>query len=448
MKHFFLTMFFAGILLFFQQQAGHCQTFTGSGGAIPDDGTTIEFSINVQGLVPSTIDTSSFGLETVCIDLTHTWDSDLDIRLIAPDGTSVVLTSGNGGSGHNYSVTCFNSHATEPVISGSAPFNGTYRPQGWLGIVNNGQNPNGIWTLRILDTYPWADTGTLHDWSITFGNDPSGVFTLDSSDIPIVVINTGGVPIPDEPKIHGMMGIIWHGPGNINYITDPFNAWYGHIGIEMRGSSSQLFPKKPYGFETRDEFGNNMNVQLLGMPIENDWVLIPNYSDKSLMRNSFTYDLARSMGYWAPRSRFCEVVVNGEYAGVYALMEKIKRDDDRVDILPMTNADISGDALTGGYIIKIDKWTGSNNDGWESSFLPMAHPDNQKINFLYHYPAPDSIVPAQKNYIQSFILQFESTLWGPQFNDPVNGYYQYIDMNSFIDFFIINELRKMLTDIV
>jgi len=418
------------------------QTFSGNGGQIPDDGNAIEFSILVQNLIPSTIDTANFGLETICINLNHTWDADLDIRLIAPDGTSILLTSGIGGSGQNYSVTCFNNHATASIMSGHAPFNGTFRPLGWLGKANNGQNANGTWKLRILDTYPWADTGILYDWNITFGSNPSGLFNLYSSDIPIIVINSNQLEIPDEPKIDAMMGIIHNGQGNLNFINDPFNDYSGHIAIEMRGSSSQYFPKKSYAFETRDEFGNNNNVNLLGLPKENDWLLIANFTDKSLMRNSFTYDKAREMGYWAPRSRYCELVINGEYLGVYSLMESVKLDDDRIDIAELLPDSITGDALTGGYILKIDKWTGANNDGWQSAFLPPIHSNGQTIFFMYHYPKPDIIVPQQKAYIQNFINQFETTLNGNQFNDPVNGYYQYIDIQSFVDYFIINELAK------
>lgn len=418
------------------------QTFHGSGGNIPDDGNSIEFTIQVQNLQPPYINTTTFGLESVCINISHPWVSNLDISLIAPDGTKVLLTTGLGGDGDNYAVTCFNSNALNSIISGYAPFNGTYKPIGSLGLVNNFQNANGSWRLRILDTYAFADAGSLNNWNITFGNHPSPVFRPDSSELPIVIINSNGQHIPDEPKITAHMGIVDNGPGQINHRTDPFNAYNGFIGIELRGSSSQMFPKKPYGFETRDSSGNNLNVALLGMPSENDWMLIPNYTDKTLMRNSLTCDLARNMGYWAPRSRFCEVFVNNEYMGVYALMEKIKRDNDRVNITPLTPSDNSGDALTGGYMVKIDKMTGQGNDGWTSAFPPPVNNNGQTIFFQYHYPDAQEITPQQKNYIQAYIDTFETVLSGSQFNHPVNGYYKYADLNSFVDYFIINELGK------
>ena len=113
---------------------------------------------------------------------------------------------------------------------------------------------------------------------------------LDSSDLPIIVINSSQ-SIVDEPKITADMGIIYNGQGVRNYLADPFNDYNGEIGIELRGNTAQDFPKKSYGFETRDSLGNNNNVSLIGMPSENDWILYGPYSDKSLMRNVLTFKL-------------------------------------------------------------------------------------------------------------------------------------------------------------
>ena len=154
--------------------------------------------------------------------------------------------------------------------------------------------------------------------------------TLTSSNLPIIVIDTYEQVIPDEPKISAHMGIIFNGSGEINYITDSSSHYDGDIGIEIRGHSSQhYFPKKQYGLETRDSEGENINVSLLGMPEENDWILYAPYSDKSLMRNVLAYDIAKSLGSYAPRTQFCEVILNNDYVGIYVFMEKIKKDSNR-----------------------------------------------------------------------------------------------------------------------
>lgn len=262
-----------------------------------------------------------------------------------------------------------------------------------------------------------------------------------SSNLPIVVINTNGQEIPDEYKITADMGIIYNGEGVRNYITDPFNHYNGKIGIELRGSSSQQFPKKQYGVETRDSLGNDFSFPLLGLPSEADWVFFAPYNDKSLIRDALSYRLSREMNRYASRSKFFELVLNGEYMGVYVLFEKIKRDANRVNIKKLNPADTTGDAVTGGYILKIDKLDGEGNDGWYSNFLPFPQ-SNKQIFWQYHYPKPEDIVQLQKNYIRSFILAFESAMHGPYFADTVLGYPKYIDANSFADFILLNELVK------
>ena len=261
-----------------------------------------------------------------------------------------------------------------------------------------------------------------------------------SSNLPIVVINTNGQAIVDDPRISCDMGIIDNGFGSINSITDSFNDYDGKISIEYRGSSSQFFPKKQFALETQDSVGNNNNVSLLGMPVENDWILYAPYSDKSLMRNFLTYNLGSKMGHYSPRTVYCELVVNGDHKGIYILMEKIKRDNNRVDIAKLDYDDNSGDSLTGGYIVKIDKHTGSGGADWLSDFPTMS--GGGSLYFQYHYPEASVMSSQQLDYIKSYVDSFEYALSGSNFTDNSNGYAKYIDVNSFIDLYIINELSK------
>lgn len=255
-----------------------------------------------------------------------------------------------------------------------------------------------------------------------------------SSDLPIIKINTFGEQIPDEPKIVAHMGIIDNGPGNRNYIfSDSLNGYNGQIAIETRGASSSTFPKKNYGFETQTEDGENNNVNLLGMPKENDWILHGPYSDKSLIRNVLAFHLGNQTDRWAPRTRYCELFINDEYRGIYVLMEKIKRDDDRVDIAKLDSDDNAGDSLTGGYILQVDRFEFGN--GWFSSFLPNHF-------FVFHHPNASDLTLAQAGYIQNHISNFEQVLAGGNFADPDLGYSQWIDVGSFIDHLLVVELSR------
>ena len=271
---------------------------------------------------------------------------------------------------------------------------------------------------------------------------PSFAQTFTSSNLPIVIINTNGFAIADEPKTTADMGIVYNGAGVRNNLIDPQNNYNGKIGIEVRGSSSQMFPKKQYSIELRDGLGAGVAASLLGMPAEEDWVLFAPYNDKSLMRDVLAYKLARDMGRYAPHTRYCELVLNGEYMGIYILMEKVKRDKNRVDIANLAPDEIAGDNLTGGYLIKIDKQSGSGNGGWLSSFTPPNRAGNQQIFYQYDYPSAANIVTQQKEYIKKYLFDFETTLIGTSFTDPANGYEKFIDVDSFIDFFIMNEVGK------
>jgi hypothetical protein len=263
----------------------------------------------------------------------------------------------------------------------------------------------------------------------------------DSSVLPLIIINTTGQVILDEPKITAHMGIINKAQGLYNHPTDSFNEYDGIIGIEHRGSSSSFFSKKGYGLETRDSLGQNNNVSLFGMPSENDWVLHGPYSDKSLIRNYLAYYCGSRMYNYCPRTQFVEIIINNDYKGVYLFVEKIKRDKGRVKVSKLDEDDLSGDSLTGGYIIKIDKTTGINNDSWLSNFQTNS-PNPKDVSFLYHYPEADDIKPAQKTYIQSFMSTFENALSSAFFLDSSIGYKQYVDINSFVDYYLLNEATR------
>jgi hypothetical protein len=212
---------------------------------------------------------------------------------------------------------------------------------------------------------------------------PLSAVVFTDSNLPIIVIQTNK-EIQDVSRVYGNMTIIYRGPGQRNSLQDisveEAVNYSGMIDIEFRGSSSQATPKKGYGFSTLmpDGFTGD-NVSLLGMPAEHDWVLNGMVFDPACMRDYLCYNLSRKLGEYASRTVYCEVVINGEYKGLYLLQEKIKADDDRVDITKINPEDLTADDITGGYIIKADKTTGDDPIAWT-----MYTWQSLPVNYIHH----------------------------------------------------------------
>lgn len=259
------------------------------------------------------------------------------------------------------------------------------------------------------------------------------------SNLPLILINTHGQEILKDQGIVASMKVIDQ-QNTRNSMNDTVYSYNGSIHIEYHGQSSYYnsWPKKSFNVELVDSQENNIDEPLLGMPAGNDWVLYGPYNDKSLIRNALTYELSRRLGHYAPRTAFCEISVNNEYMGLYLLIEKIRRDKNRVDIAKLDSTDIEGDDLTGGYIVKIDKGDWSEF-GWNSKYVST---NGYQINFYWHYPKAYKILPVQKEYIKKYIDTFEDVLMGADWNNPALGYYRYADMPACVDYFIINELSK------
>ncbi|MFM8740748.1 MAG: CotH kinase family protein, partial [Cytophagales bacterium] len=234
--------------------------------------------------------------------------------------------------------------------------------------------------------------------------------------------------------------------------------------------------------EAINDAGNDMEVSFFGMAAEEDWRLIGHVVnlkdkyifDKTLMYNYIGYELSRSIGKYASRTKFVELELNGEYLGVYVFMERLKRDSNRINIKSL-NANSTN--LTGGYIITIDKssvgaagigkplsyfdtnWDDDARYTKENSFRSQYdifknlitfppygtpyHPQKYlETYFLYEYPKQDEVTPAQKNYIANYIHLFETALISDDFSGGSRTYTNFIDIPSFVDYFLINELCR------
>ena len=266
-----------------------------------------------------------------------------------------------------------------------------------------------------------------------------------SSNLPIVILNTGGANIPDEPKIEATMKIIKRPENELNYVIDESNPDYldfdGPIQIEVRGSSSQLFSKKQYSLTTYDSTGEKDNVKLLGLPKENDWILNALAYDTTFVRDYVSYKLSNSLNQYASRAEYCELILNGEYRGIYMLLEKLKADDNRINIKKIKDDDNELPDLTGGYIVKADKIEGTEELGWS---MPSYGWGN--VNFAYEVPKPEDKTSQQDDYIQNVFNQLADTSYNPSNNSSnaslFDGYPSIIDIPSFIDFMLLNELAS------
>lgn len=255
---------------------------------------------------------------------------------------------------------------------------------------------------------------------------PNKPIELKSSNLPILIINTNnGDTIRDEPKITATLEIIYNKKDLRNDISDISHKSSGPIGIEKRGNWNTLFDKKSYGFETRDLSGNNRNVKLLGLPKENDWILNGFCLDKTLMRNAIAVFITEKMGNYTSRYQFCELVINGNYEGVYALHEKIKIDKRRLNISKLSPSVNDKDSITGGYIYEVAQQ--GKDFGKRRRF---KDPKYEELN------------TRQKEYIKNYDDAFRKVMDSTIYNDPLIGYPRYIDVETFVDEIIVQELTK------
>lgn len=328
-----------------------------------------------------------------------------------------------------------------------------------------------LWSLGI---FIFISCQEKPDVLVPTGDDGQ-VFAIDTEDsqIPYLVIDTQGASIPYEPGV----------PAQMKIYEKKKLVQTQRIDIEFRGKTSfRLSDKKGFNFEAIDASGEGMDVSFFGMPAEEDWRLIGHVVnvkdryiwDRSLMYNFLGYELSRSIGKYASRGTFVEIEVNGEYLGVYYFCEKLKRDSQRIDIKSL-NATSSN--LTGGYILTIDKvsigddgigkplsyfysnWDDdaryTNQNSFRSAydvfrkeiafpaFGPPYH-QNQYLEtyFLYEYPKARNITDDQKKYIADYLHAFETALITDDFDSGLRNYANYIDIGSFVDYFIINELCR------
>lgn len=224
--------------------------------------------------------------------------------------------------------------------------------------------------------------------------------------------------IPDEPKITCSFQV---------EDADGVVAWDGPAGVELRGRSSLSFPKNQFSVELRDEAGASVEADLLGMGAESDWVLNGAWVDRALFRNKLTYDLFQEIGgegEYAPESRFCELSINDEYWGVYVLTERIKRDGSRIDISDAGETDGSS------FVLKLVGDSGFTGNDMGYGMWQAIYPDQSR--------ASDAALDGMRFTMNAWTTAARSADPG----DDSTGIFSVVDMDSAVDFVIMEELAK------
>jgi len=304
--------------------------------------------------------------------------------------------------------------------------------------------------------------------------------SVNESELPVLTLYTNHQSIKKSKSIPALLQVSSKTIpyGNVDSNLNPLQL---NVAVHIRGSSSSRFPKKSFSLKLLSTDGKNDTVvSLLGLPSGSEWVLNAPYDDRSLMRNALAYNLAANMGLLSIKTVFIELILNGNYVGVYVLEQKIKCDSNSVNIPKLTLTDTIGNELTGGYILKIDRpsygyqlWQlktvlrvmakktaaifkknhqagnhlkNRKNPYYQKYYLISSYPPIgaswQRTEFRYYSPSVSEISPQQIQYIKTYINQAEASLQSPNFSDPDSGYRKYFDIESFINYFIITELTK------
>jgi hypothetical protein len=290
----------------------------------------------------------------------------------------------------------------------------------------------------------------------------TGGVTNFVSTLPLVVIHTvnstafsGGFPAGDNSVIVAFFET--NAAGQASLLHEPQKI--KRAGINLRGSSTQGYPKSSYAVELWDEFNADKEEEVLGLPQESDWVLYaPNYFDRVLIHNPLMHELGKGTGRYSSRYRFVEVFVRngpgavnanmastgggmGDYNGIYVLEEKVKRDASRVDIDVLEPENTNSPAITGGYLLKYDR-----KDANERTFTAGGYAATETTGGVgLSYQEPDGlemITPArvaQSNYLTSYINLFYASITGSALtnNTGTNHYSNYFDIDASVDHNII-----------
>ena len=349
---------------------------------------------------------------------------------------------------------------SSPVFSHQArtytdPFELSFAvPEGaTVHYTTNGDIPT-VSSIAFQDNNPITISGTVMVRARAFldGYEPSKTVTkvyiqlhsnvMDfDSNLPLVIVNQFDDVM--HPEGHYRSTVCFSvidrdSDGRARLLTDNLHL-QSRSESNYRGTSSLAFPKKQFGLRLIDDEDENRNEPILGLPSENNWIMHAPWDDRTLIRNAIAYQVSSDMGRYAPRTRFVELflhdgidpVSHSHYHGVYMLVERIKWDNNRVDIEKLTPQDNAEPEVTGGYILN-----------FEAGREYHIESTSRRTRFALVRPQDEDITPQQRSWIQNYLGDLESALFGGNYRDPDQGYAAFLDPESFIDHHLITETFK------
>jgi hypothetical protein len=283
-------------------------------------------------------------------------------------------------------------------------------------------------------------------------NQPDGTIYAEDktgSHLPIISIETGGQRIPGEPILDELGSVLEYklGDNGENMITASVKIidnmeTKNHLSdqsvissnalLRIRGNSSRTFDKKSYLLKFVDEQGNESDQDVMGMYKDDEWALHGPFLDKALIRNYMWMNVSAEIMGYAPNVRFCECYIDGEFKGLYVLMETIGRSEGRVDINKYETNN-----LETSYILKLDEFENDEKSLENYTFYTLNTEMDTGLSVVY--PVKKDLSPDVINYIETDISQFEKALYSYDFKDPEKGYRAYIDVDSFVDYYVLQE---------
>lgn len=338
----------------------------------------------------------------------------------APTTTSGPGTTGETGTEGGPGTTAEDPTGTTPSTSEAGPVCGDE-------VVDAGEDCDDG-NLEDLD-------GCSNACAAGYIPDPQTMGLGLPAVVPVLRVSLGGQAVEKDVEVTGTIEVFEAHDGTLTDLDAATPTVNTRVGFQGRGNFTWTLPKKGYAFELQDAAGEGFDVAMLGLPAGSDFALYACYTDKTCMRNALVFALGQELGVWHPRTRFVELILDGQYMGLYMLWERVRRDPTRCDVDKVAKTAAEGD-LSGGYIFR-HEGGGKGPETIDGMVYPRDFSVASGLVYTYHYPDSDKITGEQSAYLQGFVQDFEDSMQA----DPA-GHAAWIDVGTWVDHAIVEELTN------